>query len=157
LPALSVTATVWEVVDIRTKAMIRLPAVLPEGNALDTDGTPEPAVAFDCTRAIVGGGWVVVVVEEIVVVGAGRAVVVVEVEVVEVVGGGAVVVVVDDVLVVVGDDDVVVGGCAANVATTALQLVLEVRANVATYDPVELTTPLSFAARAFPVLCRCRV
>ena len=60
-------------------------------------------------------------------------------------------VVVDDVLVVV-----VVGG-AANVATTALQLVLELRLNIPTYDPADITAAASLAARDVPVSCRCSV
>src|SRR5690349_10921854 len=73
--------------------MMRFPAVLLEGNVLDSDPGPVPSTAFDCTRAIADGGCVVVVVEAVVVVVAGGAVVEVE-EVVLVVAVVVVVVVV---------------------------------------------------------------
>ena len=52
MPALSVTLTVCEVVDMRTNARIRLPAVLTLGNTDRTKPTPEPIAFADCTSAI---------------------------------------------------------------------------------------------------------
>src|SRR3954468_3136132 len=44
--------TVCVVVDIRTKARIVRPAILPVVNATLTEPTPVPSTAFDCTMAI---------------------------------------------------------------------------------------------------------
>src|ERR1700687_2468294 len=38
--------------DMRTNAMIKLPAVLLVGNDTDTEPTPDPSIAFDCTSPI---------------------------------------------------------------------------------------------------------
>ena len=52
LPALSASVTVCKVVDIRTNAMIKLPAVVDIGKAADNDPTFDPCTAFACTSAI---------------------------------------------------------------------------------------------------------
>src|ERR1700682_3509603 len=44
--------TVCVAVDMRTKAMMRLPAVLDAGKATETDPTPTPWSEFACTSAI---------------------------------------------------------------------------------------------------------
>src|ERR1700694_189552 len=59
-PTLSVTVTLCPVEDMRTNAMIRFPTVLPVGNVTDTDPTPDPSIAFDCTRIETGAGAVTV-------------------------------------------------------------------------------------------------
>src|ERR1700694_2761626 len=59
-PTLSVTVTLCPVEDMRTNAMIRFPTVLPVGNVTDTDPTPDPSIAFDCTRSETGAGAVTV-------------------------------------------------------------------------------------------------
>jgi hypothetical protein len=147
---------------MRTKATIRLPAVFAAGNALASDGVPEPATAFDCTSVIPAGGCVVVVV-----VGAAVVVLVVvleacDVAVVAVVPVAVVtlvllVVVTVVVVVVVAVVDVVVAPAGANVASTALQLVAALSANVPAYAPDAAAKPVSVAARDVPVSCRCSV
>jgi hypothetical protein len=52
LPALLLTVTVWVAVDMRTNAMIRLPAVLFAGKAAHTELMCEPSIELDCTSAI---------------------------------------------------------------------------------------------------------
>src|SRR6266849_5242030 len=52
LPVLSLIATVCEEVDMRTKAMIRFPAVLFDPKGTESDVTPVPSAAFDWTKAI---------------------------------------------------------------------------------------------------------
>jgi hypothetical protein len=59
--------------------------------------------------------------------------------------------VVETVVVEVVDGD----ASAANVATSALQLVLAESPNVAAYDPVAVAVPASVAARDVPVSWRC--
>ena len=51
-PALSATLTVCEVVDILTKAMIRLPAVFALENAAATDPVAVPSIEFAWINAI---------------------------------------------------------------------------------------------------------
>src|ERR1700694_4943051 len=52
VPTLSVTVTLCPLEDMRTNAMIKLPAVLLVGNDTDTEPTPDPSIAFDCTSPI---------------------------------------------------------------------------------------------------------
>src|SRR5690348_11004424 len=130
---------------MRTKAMIRLPAVLLEENAVDTEVTPVPCTAADWTSAIPFGVGVAVGV--VVGVGVGVAVAVgVALGVGVGVGIGVCVGVEVGVALEVG---VGVGApCAPmNVATTALQLVAELSENVPAYVPVAATGSLSSAAR----------
>ena len=43
------TVTVWDELDIRMNAIIKLPAVLLPENATETDPTADPCTALDCT------------------------------------------------------------------------------------------------------------
>ena len=63
MPRLSVIETVCVVVDIRTNATIKLPAVFGDRKLVVTDPTALPSTEFDCTSAavIVGVGVAVCV------------------------------------------------------------------------------------------------